>query len=89
MRVVVMRLKMEIKMFIKLYQPSDGSSLTSASIYFQKSSSGFQSFSTHGVRVRASHMGPITHLYSHREAVVLQGSMGVLPLPWQYFGHEL
>ena len=80
---------MEIILLVKLYHTSDGSSFTSVSTYDQNNSSGCSPSNTHGVRVRASHMGPITHLYSHREAVVLQGSMGVLPLPWQHFGHEL
>ena len=31
-------------------------------------------------------MGPITPLSSHREAVVSQGSMGVMTLPWQAVG---
>ena len=35
MRVVAMRLKMEITQFIKLYNPSDGSSFISVSTYFQ------------------------------------------------------
>ena len=36
MRVLAMRLKVEIILFIKLYHPSDGSSFTSVSTYLQK-----------------------------------------------------
>ena len=36
MKVVAMRLKMEIIPFIKLNHPSDGSSFTSVSTYLQK-----------------------------------------------------
>ena len=81
MRVVTMRLKMKILLFIKLYHPSDGSSFTSVSTYLHNHSSGCPSFKPQGVRVSCSHMGPIMPLSTHREAVVSQGSMGLMPLP--------
>ena len=66
--------------------PPDGSSFTSVSTYFQNNSSECRSSNPRGVRVRASHIGPNTPLSSHREAVVSQGSMGVLRLLLQPIG---
>lgn len=66
MRVVMMRLKMEIVLFVKLYHSSDGSSFTSVSTYLQNNISGCLSSNPWGVSVSASHMGPIMPLSSHR-----------------------
>ena len=82
MRVVAMRLKMEIILFPKLYHPPDETSYISVSTYLQNSSV-CQSFNPLSVRVRASHMGPIWPLSSHRELFVSQGLMGIMPLPWK------
>ena len=62
---------------------SDGSSITSVSINLQNKSSGCPSQNPQGVRLRVSHMGSIMPVSSHREAVVSQGSMVIMPLPWQ------
>ena len=88
MRVLTMRLKMEILLMVKLYCTSDGSSFTLVSTFLQNNSSGCPFSKPRGVRVRTSHMGPITHLYSQREAVVFQVSMGIMPLLWQPVGQE-
>ena len=76
---------------VKLYHTSNGSSFTftSVSTYLLNKSSWYPSSNPHCVRVRASHMGPIMHIYSHREAVALQGSMGIIPLLWHPLGWDL
>ena len=56
MRVVAMRLKLEIILFRKLHHPSDGSSFTSVSTYFQKNSSGRPSSNTRCAKVRTYQM---------------------------------
>ena len=89
MRVLVMRLKMEIIPSVKFYHTSDESSFTSVSTNLQKNNSGCPSSNPLGVWVRTSHMGPIMHFYSHREAILFQGSMGFMPLPWQPVCWEL
>ena len=89
MRVMTLRLKMEIPLMVESYHISDGSSFTQVSTSFQNNSSECPSSNPRGVRVRTSHMGPITHLYSHKEAVVLNGSMGIRTLPWQPVAFEL
>ena len=76
-RVVAMRLQMEIRVFIQEDHPSDGSSFPSTSIYLQSKSSWCPSLNSQGVRGRMSHIWPITHLFSHREVVWSQGSMGI------------
>ena len=50
MRVVATRLKMEIILFVILYQPSEGSSYISVSTYRQSNSSGCPSSNTTAVR---------------------------------------
>ena len=64
MRVVAIRLKMEIIQFVKLYHPSDGSSFTSVSTYLQNNSSGRPSFNPRGVRMTFSHGIHHTPLFS-------------------------
>ena len=81
MRVVAIRLLLEVILFAKLYLASDGSSFTSFSIYVQNRTSGFPSLNSQSVRVRAYHMGPFKHLSCHREAVVSQGYMSIMLSP--------
>jgi len=81
-RVVAMSLQMEIIVFIKEEHPFDGSSFLSTSTYLQSKSSWCPSLNSQGLRVRMSHIWPITHLYSHRESVRAQGSMGIISVPW-------
>ena len=85
-RVVAMRLKMEIILFLNLHHPSDGTSFISVSTYVQNTSSGCKLSNPRVVRVRASHMGPITPLSSHREPVVSHGLMGITPWPCKPVG---
>ena len=82
MRVVAMSLQMEIIVFIQEDHPSDGSSFPSTSTDLQSKSSWCPSLNSQGLRVRMSHIWPITHLFSHRERVRAQGSMGILSVPW-------
>ena len=60
---VAMSLQMEIIVFIQEDHPSDGSSFESTSTYLQSKSSWCPSFNSQGLRVRMSHIWPITHLY--------------------------
>ena len=89
MKVVAMRLKMDIIHFVKFYHPTNGSSLTSVSTYLQKNSSGFPLHKPRCVRLRDAHMGPNTPFSSQREAVVSQDFMGTIPLPWQPVGLDI
>ena len=89
MRGVVMRLKMEIVFFVKLYQTTDWSSFTSAFAYPQNNSSRYPSSNPKILRVRASHMLPNTHISSPSVAFDPQGSMGVMCLLWQLVGMEV
>ena len=89
MEVVAMSLKMEIRVFIQEDHPSDGSSFPSTSTDLQSKSSWCPSLNSQGVRVRMSHIWPITHLFSHREVVWSQGSMGILSVPWPLLGLHL
>jgi len=79
---VAMRLQMEIRVFIQEDQPSVGSSFASTSTYLQSKSSWCPSLTSQGLRGTLSHIWPITHLFSHREVVWSQGSMGILSVPW-------
>ena len=88
-RVVAMRLQMEIRVFIQEDHPSDGSSFPSTSTYLQSKSSWCPSLTSQGLRVTLSHIWPITHLFSHREVVWPQGSMGILSVPWPLLGLHL
>jgi len=81
MRVVAMSLQMEIIVFIQEDHPSGGSSFPSTSTYLQSKSSWCPSLNSQGLRVRMSHIWPITHLFSHRESVRAQGSMGIISVP--------
>ena len=81
MRVVAMRLKMELILFLKLYHPHDGTSFTLVSTYLQNHGSGCPSYNPRVLRVRPSHMGKILPLYAQSEPVMSQGSMGIMPLP--------
>ena len=63
MRVVAMSLQMEIIVFIQEDHPSDGSSFPSTSTYLQSKSSWCPSLNSQGLRVRMSHIWPITHLF--------------------------
>ena len=89
MRVVAMSLQMEIIVFIQEDHPSDGSSFPSTSTYLQSKSSWCPSLNSQGLRVRLSHIWPITHLFSHREVVWAQGSMGIISVPWPPLGLHL
>ena len=70
MRVVARSLQMEIIVFIQEDHPSGGSSFPSTSTDLQSKSSGCPSFNSQGLRVRLSHIWPITLLFSHREVVL-------------------
>ena len=89
MRVVAMSLQMEIIVFIQEDHPSDGSSFPSTSTDLQSKSSWCPSLTSQGVRGRMSHIWPITHLFSHREIVQAQGSMGIISVPWPPLGLHL
>jgi len=65
MRVVAMSLQMEIIVFLQEDHPSDGSSFPSTSTYLQSKSSWCPSLNSQGLRVRMSHIWPITPLFSH------------------------
>ena len=82
MRVVAMSLQMEIIVFIQEDHPSDGSSFPSTSTYLQSKSSWCPSLNSQGLRGRMSHIWPISQLFSHREVVWAQGSMGIISVPW-------
>jgi len=88
MRVAAMKLKIEITLLLKFYHPFDGSSFTSVSTYFQNNISDCPLSNPRDVRFGTSHMGPIMALFSHREPVVSQGSMGIMPLLWQCIGMD-
>ena len=70
MRVVTMRLKMEITLYVKFYHTSDGLAFISVSTFLQNKCSECPKSKPPGVRLRASHMGSITPLSPHKEAVV-------------------
>ena len=70
MRVVAMRLMMEVILFIKLYLALDGLSFRSVSTHLQNNSSGWPLMYLQYVRVRAYNMRPIKLLYSHRGCCV-------------------
>ena len=82
MRVLAMSLQMEIIVFIQEEHPSDGSSFPSTSTFLQSKSSWCPSLNSQGLRLRMSHIWPITHHFSHREVVWSQGSMGIISVPW-------
>ena len=81
MRIVAMRVKMEIIFFIQIYNPFDRTAFRSVSTYFETNSSGCTSSNPRGLRVRPSHLLPNTHLPSNILAVVTKGSMNIIPLP--------
>ena len=89
MNMVSMRLKLEIILFLKLYHLSEGSFFTSPYTYLQKSRLGCPWYNPCCVRMRFSHMVPITHLSSYREAFVSQSLMGIMALPWKPVGLDL
>ena len=89
MRVVVMSLQMEIIVFIRKDHPSDGSSFPSTSTFLQSKSSWCPSLNSQGLILRMSHIWTITHLFSHREVVWAQGSMGIISVPWPPLGLHL
>jgi len=82
MRVVALSLQMEIICLIQEDHPSDGSSFPSTSTYLKSKVSWWPSLNSQGVWVRMSHIWPITHLFSHRDIVRAQGSMGIISVPW-------
>ena len=82
MRVVAMSLQMEIIVFIQKDHPSDGSSFPSTSTDLQSKSSWCPSLNSQCLSGRMSHIWPISHLFSHREVVWAQGSMGIISVPW-------
>ena len=82
MRVLAMSLQMEIIVFIQEDHPSGGSSFPSTSTDLQSKSTWCPSLNSQGLRGRMSHIWPITHLFSHREVVRAQGSMGIISVPW-------
>ena len=89
MRVVAMSLQMEIILFIQEDHKSDGSPFPSTSTFLQSKISWCPSLNSQGLRVRMSHIWPITHLFSHREIVRAQGSMGIISVPWPPLGLHL
>jgi len=89
MRVVAMSLQMETIWFIQEDYQSDGSFIPSTSTYFQSKSSWCPSLNSQGVRVRMSHIWPLTHLFFHREVIRAQGYMGILSVPWPPLGLHL
>ena len=89
MRVVAMSLQMEIIVFIQEDHPSDGSSFPSTSTYLQSKSSWCPSLNSPVLRLRMSHIWPTTRLFSHREVVRAQGSMGIISVPWPPLGLHL
>ena len=76
MRVVAMSLKLEIKLFINMYKPSEYK-------HNSRTRTPCTNLPTLEVWEWCSHMAPKMHLSSHRVAVVTQGSMGIIPLLWQ------
>lgn len=70
MKVVGMRLMMEVILLVKLFCQSDGSSFTPASTYLQNQRSVYPSSNSQGVRVRNYKMGLIMPISPHREVVV-------------------
>ena len=82
MEVVAMSLKMEIRVFIQEDHKSDGSPFPSTSTFLQSKSSWCPSLNSQGLRLRMSHIWPITHLFSHRDVVWSQGSKGIISVPW-------
>ena len=56
MRVVAMRIKIEVIFFVKMCHPSDRTTFISVSTYLQNNSSGCPLSNSRGVRVRASHL---------------------------------
>ena len=70
MRVVARSLQMEIIVFIQEDHPSGGSSLPSTSTDLQSKSSWCPSLNSQGLRVRMSHIWPITYLFSQRGCLV-------------------
>jgi len=89
MRVVAMRLKMEIILVIKLYQISDGSPSISISTYLLNNSSGCLMNNPENVRVRDSQVGPNKSLNYHSEFDVLQDLIGTMPLLWEQGGLDI
>ena len=89
MRVVTMSINIEKILFVKMYHHSQGSTFTSVSTYLQNKGSVCPSFNPQIVRVRNFHLLPNTHHSSYRVAVVPQGSLGLIPLPWQPVDLEL
>ena len=89
MRVVAMRLKMEIILLVKLYYSSDGTAFRSVCTYLICKNSGCPSSNPRGVRLSCSHLLPNKQFPSHRVAVVKQCSMGLFPMSWQLVGVEL
>ena len=82
---VVLRIKMEIILFIKLYYTFDGSSLYQYQHTSRTTAHGSHHSTLKVLRVRASQMGSNTPLCSHREAIVLQGLMS----SGYYYGNQL
>lgn len=91
MRVVPMRLKLEIILFNKMYHPSYGSSFTSVSTYLQKNRSRWPSSNTWGMRVRASHMpsqrsSPLTEWQLGHKVWWVSCHWGGYQLAWSFQG---
>ena len=70
MRVVIMRIRMEVIFFVKIYHTSDGKTFRSVPTYLQKNISDCASSNPRSVRAGASHDCQLTHTTSHRVAVV-------------------
>ena len=85
MRVVAIWLKLKILIFTETYHSPDGSSFTSVSTYLKNNSSGCPSSTPRRVWLSSSLMGSNMHLSSHRETVVSQCLMDIIPMPWQQF----
>ena len=73
-----MSLQMEIIVFIQEDHPPDWSSFTSDLTYLQSKSSWCPSFNSQVLRVRLSHIWPISLLFSHREFFRHK-------VPWAYY----
>lgn len=92
MRDFALSFKTEVKLSVQLYHTREGWSFTSESRYLPKNNSGCPFSSPRFVRVRVSHLWPITHLSSQREAVVLQGYIdchAVSSSSWPFRGQAI
>ena len=83
MRLVAMKLKMDRTCSVKTNHPSEGTAFSSAPTYLPNNSSGCPSSTTRAAKGRASQLWPNALLSTLTLAVGSQGSLGIIPLPWQ------